>query len=80
MKRQTKKRRKSFYIISALRDDSSPLGKLSRMDTEREAVEHAKGVVDRRARCARPPMEFYVLKVMAVVEPVATPIRITKLS
>lgn len=75
-----RKKPKSFFVTSALRDDSSPLGKLQRHDSEQQALDHAKTVIDRRARTGLPSIEFFILKVTAVIEPVAAPIRITKLS
>lgn len=70
---------KSFFVISALLDDSSPLGKLRRLPTEKEAIEHAKAIINRRAKEGNPPLAFHVLKVVSVVEPVAQPVRVRKL-
>lgn len=73
------KKQKAFYVISALLDDSSTLGKLKRCETEAEAIAHAKSVIARRASQGDHPLTFHVLKVIMMVEPVSAPVRVTKL-
>jgi hypothetical protein len=74
-----KQKLKPFFVISALLDDSSPLGKLRRFVKEADAVAHAKDVIGRRAREGRPSITFHVLKVISIVEPVTPPVRVTRL-
>lgn len=49
---------KSFYIVSALRADSGSLGQLKRLDTEKEAIDHAKYVSERRQAEGKPMMDI----------------------
>jgi hypothetical protein len=69
---------KTFYVISALLPDSSPLGKLIRHDTEKQAVEHAKSVIEKRSSQGQPDIEFVVLKAVAKVGTEKAPIKVTK--
>lgn len=58
---------KTFYVISALVHASSQLGNLKRLDTEKEAIEHARTVIGRRRQEGKPEMDFHILKVVAIV-------------
>lgn len=69
---------KSFYVISALRCDSSQLGHLKRFDTEAQAIDHAHNVIQIRAQDGKHTISFHVLKVVAMVEPRAVPIKTTR--
>lgn len=73
------KKLKSFYVISALQHDSSPLGKLVRHATQKEAEQYADEVIKRRAREGSPSIPFHVLKVVSIVESVAPPVRVKRL-
>jgi hypothetical protein len=72
-------KQKSFYVVSALQHDSCPLGKLKRLDSEKEAIEHAKSVISRRASEGTHALAFYILKVCAVVEPQTPPVTVKRL-
>lgn len=69
---------KTFFVISALLQDSSRLGNLKRLDTEKQAIEHAKSVIERRRQEGSPEITFHVLKVVAIVEAARAPIKVTK--
>lgn len=69
---------KTFFVVSALREDSGPLGKLKRHTTEKEAIQHAKDVIEMRRQNGQAYMSFYVLKVQAQVEVVSPPMKVTK--
>lgn len=69
---------KAFYVISALRPNSSTLGNLRKYETEEEAIEHAKEVIKQRSREGRDAMAFHILKVVGLVEPALPPIEVTK--
>lgn len=71
---------KAFYVISALRQDSSPLGVLKRFATEKEAIAHAQNVIDRRHNEGQPAIGFYVLKVEVFVETVKSPVKVVRLA
>ena len=70
---------KTQYMVSALRTDSSQLGSLKRFDTEREAILHARYVIQRRAENGDCPLTFYVIKTVVQVKPASAPMIVTKL-
>ena len=70
---------KTFFVVSALRNDSGPLGCLKRFDTEKEAINHAKYVIGRRESEGQPSIGFYILKIETYVVPAKTPIKVVKL-
>lgn len=70
---------KSFYVISALLQDSTTLGNLKRWPTEKEAIEYAKEIIALRARDGKPTVGFHVLKVVSIVGVSTPPIKVTKL-
>lgn len=70
---------KTFYVISALLRDSSQLGNLQRHSTEKDAIEHAKSVIEKRRQSGSPEIDFYVLKVQLKVGPVKAPVKVERL-
>ncbi len=67
---------KPFFVISALLEDSLPMGKLKRHTKQKDAIEHAKQVIERRRIEGARTISFHVLKVVAVVETSRPPIRV----
>lgn len=67
-----------IYLVSALRPDSSPLNHLRRFETEAEALERAKFIIELRRRNGKPTFNFFILKVVAHLEPQPGPIKLTK--
>lgn len=61
---------KSFYVVSGLIPDSLQFGALKQYETEADAIARAKEIITLRANKGNPPINFYVLKVVAVVSPV----------
>ncbi len=55
------------------------MGKLKQLDTEKDAVDHAKDVMQRRELDGNRPLTFYVMKCVAIVEPLRAPVKVTKL-
>lgn len=53
------KKQKTFFVVSALKCDSSQLGHLIRHDTEIKAVDHAKSVIDKRYQNCQAHIEFF---------------------
>lgn len=75
-----KKKIDSFYIVSALTHySSSNLGERHQYKTEKQAVDRAKEVIAMRAKEGQKSMQFFVLKAVAIVSPVAPPTKVTKL-
>ena len=70
---------KAFYVISALQPDSSPIGRLNRYKTKKEAVERAKEVIRIRQSNGEREIPFYICKVDTYVGPQATPIVVKNL-
>ncbi len=73
---------KTFFVVSAMKQDSSHLGHLKKFDEKPEAVAHAKEVIAKRDKERQPAIRFYVLKAVAVVEPmppVVPPTKVTDL-
>lgn len=70
---------KSFFIISALLNDSSQLGQVKRFNTEKEAIEHAKYVIGLRAKNGNHAIDFHVLKVVAKVGRATPPITVQRM-
>lgn len=70
---------KSFYVISALLNDSTPLDKLVRHETEAQAINHAKSIIEKRRNGGAVDIDFYILKVHAKVGTSKPPIKVEKL-
>lgn len=69
---------KKFFVVSALRRDSSELGHLKRHDTENEAIKYAAFVIEQRKQNGNPYMDFYVLQVKARVGVTSPPLKIKR--
>lgn len=72
-------KQKAYYVVSALRPDSNHLGTPSPIATEKEAIERAQSLINQRMVEGRKAMAFHVLKVVAIVQPEAVPVTVTKL-
>lgn len=71
-------RLKTFFVVSALQNDSMPAGQLKQHATEQEAIDSATRVCETRACNSQRQMDFYVLKVVAKVGPSHAPITVQK--
>ena len=69
---------KTIYVVSALRHDYNNLGMLKKHETEKDAIEAAKGILDSRVKEGKPLMPFYVLKTVAVVATEMTPVTVKR--
>lgn len=72
--------KKPIYVVSALSRSSSLIGELKKFDNEKEATEHAKYVIARRAQENKPYLAFFVLKTVVIVETKTPPVTVRKLS
>lgn len=70
---------KTFYIVSALSDRSTSLGERVKYDTEVEAVEKAKKLVEQRQAKGTNDLNFYVLKAISIVGTEKPAIEVKKL-
>lgn len=70
---------KSVYVVSALQFDSNHLGNLKKFDNEKDAVDHAKNIVQRRMRQGDPNLEFFVLKTVAGIHIEPQPVTVYKM-
>lgn len=69
---------KSFYMVSAMKPESCPIHRLRRHESEAEAVEHAKKVINLRAQNGASQLEFFVVKVVSKVSTMSAPVKVEK--
>lgn len=69
----------TFYLVSALRADSGPLGSVKSHEKESDAIECAKWVINKRRESGEQDIPFYILKVVAKVQTEVRPIKVTKI-
>lgn len=72
---------KTFFIVSSLGSARSYEALADRMqhESEADAIEHAKTIIEKRRRQGNSDMSFYILKAVAVVGKAVPPIEVTRL-
>jgi hypothetical protein len=68
-----------FFVISAMKDDSTPTGRLVRHPTRAKAVEAARSIIEMREREGQSCIGFYILEGTTYVGPVRPKVEVKDL-